>query len=91
MTLTRSGLLSAPALVLLAVAAAGCADPAADPRGGGPHPATSAKGYCPLPEERRSTPSPCITFDWNQRVAENHAYRSPLPITAGRKALAAPQ
>lgn len=94
MTLTRSGLVSASALVLLAVTVAGCADPAADPRGGGPLPArssASAKGYCPLPGERRATPSPCITFNWNQRVAENHAYRSPLPITPEQKTQAAPR
>ncbi|MFG2630720.1 precorrin-3B C(17)-methyltransferase [Streptomyces sp. NPDC048473] len=94
MPLTRPRLIAALPLVLLAVMAAGCADPAADPRVGGPGMAKSSaepKGYCPLPEERRATPSPCITLDWNQRVAENHAYRSPLPITTEQKQQAAPR
>ncbi|MFF2060876.1 hypothetical protein ACFVWZ_03550 [Streptomyces sp. NPDC058200] len=52
-------------LVLLAVVAAGCADPADDPRAGGPGPPPASavsKGDCPPPEERRATPSPCITL-----------------------------
>ncbi|WP_431962463.1 precorrin-3B C(17)-methyltransferase [Actinacidiphila sp. bgisy160] len=76
------------ALVLLA-ALAGCADPAADPRAGGPDPV--GKGFCPPPEAPQAEPSPCITFDWNQRVAENHAYRSPLPITEEQRRQAAPK
>ncbi|MFD5784976.1 hypothetical protein [Streptomyces sp. NPDC126933] len=71
-------------LVLLAVVAAGCADPADDPRAGGPGPPPASavsKGDCPPPEERRATPSPCIRLDWNDRVAENHGYRKQMPIT----------
>ncbi|MEU2288676.1 precorrin-3B C(17)-methyltransferase [Streptomyces sp. NPDC013178] len=91
---TRVRLIAVPSLVLLVALAAGCARPADDPRAGGPGSAASsaaAKGYCPLPEERRATPSPCITFDWNQRVAENHAYREPMPITAEQRAEAEPR
>ncbi|MFE1963360.1 precorrin-3B C(17)-methyltransferase [Streptomyces sp. NPDC059479] len=90
MPLMRPRLIAALPLVLLAVLAAGCADPAADPRGAGPRGA-EPKGYCPLPEEQQATPSPCITFDWNQRLAENHAYRSPMPITTEQKQQAAPR
>ncbi|MFD9003640.1 precorrin-3B C(17)-methyltransferase [Streptomyces sp. NPDC059582] len=91
MSQTRTRLVAAPLLLLIAVAAAGCADPSADPRAGGRGASAEAKGYCPLPEEDGPTPSPCITFDWNQRVAENHAYRSPMPITARQKEQAAPR
>ncbi|MFD6989852.1 precorrin-3B C(17)-methyltransferase [Streptomyces sp. NPDC059943] len=88
MTVIRPRLVAALPLLLLAVAAAGCADRAADPRAGGPGQTTSSaapKGHCPLPEEQPTTPSPCITFDWNERVAENHAYREPMPITEEQK------
>lgn len=95
MTRIRPRLVAAPLLVLIAVGATGCADPSADPRANGPgasaSSSTAAKGYCPLPEEKGPTPTPCITFDWNQRVAENHAYRSPMPITTQQKAQAAPR
>lgn len=80
--------------VLLGLAAAGCADPTADPRAPGSGPAASrdgAMGYCPLPEEQRATPTPCITFDWNERVKENHAYREPMAITDEQRAAAAPR
>ncbi|MFE4372441.1 precorrin-3B C(17)-methyltransferase [Streptomyces sp. NPDC056835] len=87
-------LAAVPFLVLAAVVTAGCADPAADPRAvGRPEPTASsaAKGYCPLPEERRATPSPCITLDWNERLAENHGYREPMSITPEQKGEAAPR
>ncbi|WP_328885525.1 precorrin-3B C(17)-methyltransferase [Streptomyces sp. NBC_00316] len=91
MTWMRPRLVAVLPLALLAVLTAGCADPAAGPRAGGPAASSAApKGYCPLPEERRATPSPCITFDWNARVAENHGYREQLPITAAQKEEAAP-
>lgn len=32
-----------------------------------------------------------MTLDWNQRVAENHAYRSALPITEEQKRQGAPK
>ncbi|MEV6423594.1 precorrin-3B C(17)-methyltransferase [Streptomyces sp. NPDC051662] len=73
-----------PFLVLAAAVTAGCADPE-------PPAPSAAKGYCPLPEERRATPSTCITFDWNERLAENHAYREPMSITAEQKEEAAPK
>ncbi|MFI9586576.1 precorrin-3B C(17)-methyltransferase [Streptomyces sp. NPDC052236] len=94
MTRLRPRLIAALPLVLLAAVTAGCADPGTDPRAGGPGRTTSsaeAKDYCPLPEERRATPSPCITLDWNARLAENHAYREPMAITAEQKANAAPR
>ncbi|KPI19718.1 hypothetical protein OK074_7794 [Actinobacteria bacterium OK074] len=86
------------ASALLAVLAAGCADPAADPRAAGGSSA-SPKGYCPQPEESgtsastssAASPSPCISSDWNARVAENHAYRQPMDITAEQKAAAQPK
>ncbi|QXE37162.1 precorrin-3B C(17)-methyltransferase [Streptomyces sp. GMY02] len=82
------------ALLLLAVVATGCADPASDPRANGPESRNAPgepKGYCPLPEEQRATPSPCITFDWDARVAENHAYREPMQITEEQKKQATPR
>ncbi|MFC9270077.1 precorrin-3B C(17)-methyltransferase [Streptomyces zhihengii] len=93
MPLSR-GAAAALSVVLLSLAAAGCADPASDPRTAGAGPAASrdgAQGYCPLPEEQRATPTPCITFDWNQRVKENHAYREPMAITEEQRAAAAPR
>ncbi|MER5603204.1 precorrin-3B C(17)-methyltransferase [Streptomyces sp. NPDC002265] len=90
MSWKRSRRLTVPVLVLIAVAAASCADPSADPRAGETASA-AAEGYCPLPEEDGPTPTPCITFDWNQRVAENHAYRSPMPITSLQKQQGAPR
>jgi len=81
-------------LVLLAIAAAGCADPTVDPRASGPVPtdsSTAGKGFCPPDEARSATPSPCITFDWNQRMAENHGYRSAMPITEEQREKAAPK
>ncbi|MFD0428974.1 hypothetical protein ACFQ60_17655 [Streptomyces zhihengii] len=60
MLLSR-GAAAALSVVLLSLAAAGCADPASDPRTAGAGPAASrdgAQGYCPLPEEQRATPTP---------------------------------
>ncbi|BFO16992.1 hypothetical protein SHKM778_33800 [Streptomyces sp. KM77-8] len=34
---------------------------------------------------------PCVTFDWNRRVAENHAYRDRISITAEQREAAAPR
>ncbi|MFF7215901.1 precorrin-3B C(17)-methyltransferase [Streptomyces sp. NPDC008238] len=76
-------------LVLLAVTVAGCADPAADPRAGGRD--RSGKGLCPPPQAQPAEPSPCVTVDWNQRVAENHAFRSALPITEEQRRQGAPK
>lgn len=80
-------------MLLLAVVLAGCGERAADPRAEDPEPTASAaaEGYCPPPEEQQSTPSPCITLDWTERVEENHAYRRPVAITAEQKAAAAPR
>ncbi|MGW3248864.1 precorrin-3B C(17)-methyltransferase [Streptomyces sp. NPDC001070] len=92
MTHARRRLAGALTLILLAVTTAGCADPAADPRTGGPGPDPSGVGgFCPPPEAEPATPTPCITLDWNQRVAENHAYRSAMPITDEQKEQAAPK
>ncbi|MFI2378496.1 precorrin-3B C(17)-methyltransferase [Streptomyces sp. NPDC018964] len=87
MSRTCPRLLAALPFVLLVAVTAGCADPAAGPRAGG----TEPQGYCPLPEERGPTPSPCVTFDWNQRLAENHGYRERITITAEQKEAAAPR
>lgn len=81
---TRRRLLAALPFVLLVVVTAGCANTADRPR-------AEPQGYCPLPEEQGPTPSPCITFDWNQRVAENHGYRKRISITAEQKETAAPR
>lgn len=89
MTHAHRRLVGTLGLVLLAVTVAGCADPAADPRAGGAD--RTGKGFCPPPEAAPAEPSPCITFDWNQRVAENHAYRSPMPITEEQRRQAAPK
>ncbi|OKK13923.1 precorrin-3B C(17)-methyltransferase [Streptomyces sp. CB02400] len=76
-------LLVALPFVLLVAVTAGCADTAAR--------SSEPQGHCPLPEERGPTPSPCVTFDWNQRLAENHAYRERTTITAEQKEAAAPR
>ncbi|MFF7677516.1 precorrin-3B C(17)-methyltransferase [Actinacidiphila glaucinigra] len=89
MTYVRRRFAGTLGLVLLAVALAGCADPAAAPGAGGRD--RAGKGFCPPPEAPQAEPSPCITFDWNQRVAENHAFRSPLPITEEQRRQAAPK
>lgn len=86
---------AALALVLLGLTVSGCADPASEPRASGPGPAVRGsgepKGFCPLPEEQPAAPSPCITFDWNQRQKENHGYREPVPITEEQRRDAAPR
>jgi len=49
--------------------------------------------YCPGPEEP-PPPSPapsCIPFDWNSRVAENHAYNDEQPLTDAQRAAAQPK
>ncbi|MFI1422102.1 precorrin-3B C(17)-methyltransferase [Streptomyces sp. NPDC020731] len=76
-------LLAALPILLLVAVTAGCA--------GTPARSPEPQGYCPLPEERGPTPSPCIPFDWNQRLAENHAYRERITITAEQKEAAAPR
>ncbi|MGC0373723.1 precorrin-3B C(17)-methyltransferase [Streptomyces sp. SAI-229] len=80
---TRPRLLAALPFVLLLTVTAGCADTAAR----SPEP----QGHCPLPEEQGPTPSPCVTFDWNRRLAENHGYRERISITAEQKKTAAPR
>ena len=80
---SRRRFLAAVPLVLLAVVTAGCAN--------AERPRAEPQAYCPLPEEQGPTPSPCIPFDWNQRVAENHAYRDRISITAEQKGAAAPR
>jgi hypothetical protein len=86
----------APVLLALLVLTAGCADPSGDPRAAGastapPSPSGSAKGFCPPPEDTRASPSPCISYGWDQRVAENHAYRQPLSITSEQRQEGQPQ
>ncbi|MFD7937143.1 precorrin-3B C(17)-methyltransferase, partial [Streptomyces sp. NPDC059755] len=86
--------LRAPVLLALLVLTAGCADPSSDPRAAGSapsSPAASAKGFCPPPEDTLASPSPCISYGWDQRVAENHAYREAQPITAGQRQEAQPR
>ncbi|MGQ4362863.1 precorrin-3B C(17)-methyltransferase [Streptomyces sp. SAS_272] len=83
-------------LLALPFLTAACADPSADPRAAGsPSAAASAsrspKGFCPPPEDTRAAPSPCISADWDQRVAENHAYRRQQPITAEQEREARPR
>lgn len=88
------GRLGTPVLLALLVLTAGCADPATDPRAAGSAaspPAASAKGFCPPPEDTLASPSPCISYGWDQRVAENHAYREAQPITAGQRQEAQPR
>ncbi|MFI5794933.1 precorrin-3B C(17)-methyltransferase [Streptomyces sp. NPDC051677] len=86
----------APVLLALLFLTAGCADPSSDPRAAGPStaapsPSGSAKGFCPPPEDTRATPSPCISYGWDQRVAENHAYRQPQSITDEQRQEAQPR
>ncbi|MFH0173507.1 precorrin-3B C(17)-methyltransferase [Streptomyces cacaoi] len=88
--------LGAPVLLALLVLTAGCADPSSDPRAAGPATASTAasaeaKGFCPPPEDTRASPSPCISYGWDQRVAENHAYRQAQPITAEQRQQAQPR
>ncbi|OQR61411.1 precorrin-3B C(17)-methyltransferase [Streptomyces maremycinicus] len=78
--------------------AAGCADPSDDPRAADPPasppsaPASAqAKGFCPPPEDTQASPSACITYGWDQRVAENHAYRETQPLTAEQRRQAQPK
>ncbi|MFE4053411.1 precorrin-3B C(17)-methyltransferase [Streptomyces sp. YIM B13518] len=80
---TCTRLLAALPLVLLVAVTAGCAD--------GKTSSSEPQGYCPLPEERGPAPSPCITFDWNRRPAENHAYRERVTLTADQQEAAAPR
>ncbi|MFD7770050.1 precorrin-3B C(17)-methyltransferase [Streptomyces sp. NPDC059787] len=80
---TRPRLLAALPFVLLVAVTAGCADREVS--------SSEPRGYCPLPEEQGPTPSPCITFDWNRRLAENHGYRERISITAEQKETAAPR
>ncbi|MDX3314349.1 precorrin-3B C(17)-methyltransferase [Streptomyces sp. ME08-AFT2] len=84
----------APVLLALLFLTAGCANPSDDPRAAGSAPAPasrSPKGFCPPPEDTQAVPSPCISADWDQRVAENHAYRQEQPITAEQKREARPR
>ncbi|MFJ1808061.1 MULTISPECIES: precorrin-3B C(17)-methyltransferase [unclassified Streptomyces] len=84
--------LGAPVLLALLVLAAGCADPSSDPRTAGAATASArAKGLCPPPEDTLASPSPCITSDWDQRVAENHAYRQARSLTAEQREVAQPR
>ncbi|MEU4092871.1 precorrin-3B C(17)-methyltransferase [Streptomyces sp. NPDC026673] len=89
MACARRRIVGTLALVLIAVAAAGCADPSADPRAGGA--GRAGKGLCPPPDAQPAEPSPCMTLDWNDRVAENHAFREPMPITEEQKRQSAPK
>ncbi|WP_377271199.1 precorrin-3B C(17)-methyltransferase [Peterkaempfera sp. SMS 1(5)a] len=50
----------------------------------------AARGYCPPPEAAPADPSPCITYDWGQRYAENHGYRQEQPISAQERTQAQP-
>ncbi|MFD9434729.1 precorrin-3B C(17)-methyltransferase [Streptomyces sp. NPDC060002] len=88
--------LGAPVLLALLFLTAGCADPSSDPRAAGPASASpsdsaQAKGFCPPPEDTLASPSPCISYGWDQRVAENHAYREAQPITAEQRQEAQPR
>ncbi|WP_314220615.1 precorrin-3B C(17)-methyltransferase [Streptomyces zaehneri] len=86
--------LGAPVLLALLVLTAGCADQPSDPRAAASaatSPSGSAKGFCPPPEDTLASPSPCISYGWDQRVAENHAFREAQPITAGQRQAAQPR
>ncbi|MER5200129.1 precorrin-3B C(17)-methyltransferase [Streptomyces sp. NPDC002755] len=88
--------LGAPVLLALLFLTAACADPSSDPRASGspsdsPSGSAQAKGFCPPPEDTRASPSPCISYGWDQRVAENHAYREAQPITAEQEREARPR
>ncbi|MDR6974060.1 hypothetical protein J2X68_000738 [Streptomyces sp. 3330] len=88
------GLRGAPVLLTLLALTAGCADPSRDPRAAdsaAASPSATAKGFCPPPEDTLASPSPCISYGWDQRVAENHAYREAQPITAGQRQEARPR
>ncbi|KRD11936.1 MULTISPECIES: hypothetical protein [unclassified Streptomyces] len=98
--MTRTGTrrrVGAPFLLALLFLTAACADPSADPRAAGPATAASPsasrspKGFCPPPQDTRAAPSPCISADWDKRVAENHAYRQQQPITAEQEREARPR
>ncbi|MGV9688755.1 precorrin-3B C(17)-methyltransferase [Streptomyces sp. NPDC003444] len=72
---------AAAAALLLAVLAAGCADPADDPRASASGAPGGGMRYCPSPGEPPSDPSlPCISQDPAQKYAENHAYRKEMEI-----------
>ncbi|MFC4188492.1 MULTISPECIES: precorrin-3B C(17)-methyltransferase [Streptomyces] len=91
MTRMRLRLTVALPLIFLTATATGCGDAGTDPRSDGVRPTREAEGFCPLPEDDRPAPTPCVTEDWNARLKENHAYREPMPITAEQKAEAAPR
>ncbi|MFD7551592.1 precorrin-3B C(17)-methyltransferase [Streptomyces sp. NPDC059578] len=65
---------AAPSLALLALMAAGCGLPNADPDSDAPP----------------SAPPPSVTDEWTERVAENHAYRKQASITAEQRREAGP-
>ncbi|MFG3037840.1 precorrin-3B C(17)-methyltransferase [Streptomyces sp. NPDC048330] len=79
---------AAGALLLLALAplAAGCADPADDPRATA---SREAMRFCPSPEEPPLPPgTPCIPQDPARKYAENHAYRQEQKIGDAERAAA---
>ncbi|RDG34476.1 precorrin-3B C(17)-methyltransferase [Streptomyces corynorhini] len=53
-----------------------------------PEDAGAGSGADPSPA---AAPSPCITYSWEQRVAENHAYRDERPLTDAQRAEARPK
>ncbi|MFD5554902.1 precorrin-3B C(17)-methyltransferase [Streptomyces sp. NPDC127068] len=67
---------AAPSLALLALTATGCAFPT-DPN--------------PAPGASSSAPAPPVTDEWNDRFAENHAYRKQASITAEQRREAGPR
>ncbi|MFB7373738.1 precorrin-3B C(17)-methyltransferase [Streptomyces sp. NPDC056222] len=77
----------AAALLLLVLAAGGCADPADDPRAAG---APTSQASCPAPEDARpADPGPCNAYDPEDpadKYAENHGYRRETELTAEQRA-----
>ncbi len=83
-------------VLLLALALAGCGSTGADQRAGnrtgvsrspsaGPSTGNSPIPYCPQ-SEAGPAPSPCISFSWEQRVAENNAYKKEMPLSDAARA-----
>lgn len=94
-------MVSGVAVLVVAVAVVGCGSERVT-GGGRPvvsveTPAVSAgtpavEGYCPPVEAQGSgTPGPCVSESEQQRFAENHAYASQFPATAGQQQAAQAQ
>lgn len=81
--------------MLLVVGVAGCGSAVTDRAGNRTgvtrSPAPTPDGtespvpYCPAPEAGPA-PSPCISYSWEQRVAENNAYKQEMPLSDAARA-----